>query len=96
MVFGIHCNFFIVLSIRLKTCRSNVFFLFYKAPKSRTRLRDFTRLSNLSRSLNGLSFLHTLKHLLDVLYLLFDVNVFVLLNDVRYFDDFGTFVKTDI
>ena len=25
-VFGIHCNFFIVLTIWLKTCRSNVFF----------------------------------------------------------------------
>ena len=28
MVFGIYSNFLIVLSIRLKTCRSNVFFLF--------------------------------------------------------------------
>ena len=26
IVFGIHCNFFIVLCIQLKTCRSNVFF----------------------------------------------------------------------
>ena len=26
IVFGIDCNFFIVLSIRLKNCRSNVFF----------------------------------------------------------------------
>ena len=27
-VFGSYCNFFIVLPIRLKTCRSNVFFFF--------------------------------------------------------------------
>ena len=27
IVFGIHCNFLIVLPIQLKTCRSNVFSL---------------------------------------------------------------------
>ena len=30
MVFGIHCNFFIVLPNRLKTCRSNDFLFFTK------------------------------------------------------------------
>ena len=28
IVFGIHCNFFTVLPIQLKTCRSNAFFFF--------------------------------------------------------------------
>ena len=28
IVFGIHCNFFIVLPIQPKTCSSNVFFFF--------------------------------------------------------------------
>ena len=43
IVFGIHCNFFNVLPIWLKTYRSNGFFLFNKAncarPKNRARLR---------------------------------------------------------
>ena len=30
IVFGIRCNFFIVLPIRLKTCRSNIFLSFTK------------------------------------------------------------------
>ena len=53
IVFGIQFNFFIVLPIPLKTCRSNVFF--YKAkcarPKNRARLRDFPRPSALDRHL---------------------------------------------
>ena len=36
IVFGIYCNFFIVLPIRLKTCRSNAFFSF-KAICARTK-----------------------------------------------------------
>ena len=48
IAYGIHCNFFIVLPIRLKTCRSNGFF-FYKAkcarPKNGARLRGLARLS---------------------------------------------------
>ena len=28
IVFGVHCNIFIVLAIRLGNCRSNVFFIF--------------------------------------------------------------------
>ena len=51
IVFGIHCNFLIVLPIRLKTCRSNVFSL-YKAKcarlKNRARLYQH-QASNLSR-----------------------------------------------
>ena len=46
IVLGIHCNFFTVLPIRLKTCRSNGFF-FYKAqfarPKNRARLKGLAR-----------------------------------------------------
>ena len=54
IVFGIYSKFFIFLSIRLKTCRSNVLFsFFYKAkcarPKNRTRLRGFARPSVLDR-----------------------------------------------
>ena len=53
IVFGIHCNFFIVLPIRLKTCRSSFFVLFYKAkcsrPKNRVRLRGFARPSSPDR-----------------------------------------------
>ena len=46
IVFGIHCNFFTVLPIRLKTCRSNVFLQDkMRAPKksSACRTRDFSR-----------------------------------------------------
>ena len=47
IVFGIPCNCFMVLSIRLKTCRSKGFFIFYMAkcalPKHRVSLRGFTR-----------------------------------------------------
>ena len=43
IVFEIHCNFFIVLPIRLKTCRSKEFFkIFYKANK---RARKIGRVS---------------------------------------------------
>ena len=45
IVFGIHCNFFIVLPIRLKTCSFNGFFNFYKAKcacqKNQEGLRGF-------------------------------------------------------
>ena len=62
IVFGIHCNFFFVLPNRPKTCRSNGFFLFYKAkcarPKNWALLRGFAcpsapnrqQVRNLSRS----------------------------------------------
>ena len=45
IVFGIHWNFFIVLPIRLKTCRSNGVFLQGRmcAPEFRARFRGFTR-----------------------------------------------------
>ena len=46
IVFGIHCNFFIVLRYRLKTYRSNDFSCFQgksARPKSRARLRGFSR-----------------------------------------------------
>ena len=47
IVFGIHCNFFIVLPIRLKTCSFNGFFNFYKAKcacqKNQAGLRGFAR-----------------------------------------------------
>ena len=49
IVLGIHCNFFIDLPIRLKTYRSDVFFVFRfdklkcKRPKNRVRLRGFAR-----------------------------------------------------
>ena len=61
IVFGIQCNFLIVLPIRLKNCISNVFFSSYKAkyarPLDRGRLRGFAhpsapdrhRAHNLSR-----------------------------------------------
>ena len=44
IAFGIHCNFFIVLPIRLKTCRSNDFLFFTRQnvrarPKNRARLK---------------------------------------------------------
>ena len=45
IVFGNDCKFFIVLPIRLKTCRSNDFFLFYKAKC----LRGFALPSNPDR-----------------------------------------------
>ena len=48
IVFGILCNFLIVVPNRLKTCRSDVFFLFYNANcerlKIQVRLRGFARL----------------------------------------------------
>ena len=48
IVFGILCNFLIVVPNRLKTCRSDVFFLFYNANcerlKTQVRLRGFARL----------------------------------------------------
>ena len=47
IMFGIHCNVFIVLPIRLKTCRTNGFLFFNKAkrahPKNWARLRGFAR-----------------------------------------------------
>ena len=48
IVFGIYCDFFIVLPIWLRTSISNVFFVFfYKAkcarPKNRARLRGDAR-----------------------------------------------------
>ena len=53
IVFKIHCNFFIVLTIRLKTCRSNSFFVFWKAkcahPKNRACLWGFARSSGHDR-----------------------------------------------
>ena len=64
IVFVIHCNFFIVLPIRLKTCGSNVF-SFYKAkcarPKNQGHLRgcvrpsalDWHRACNLSRPVSA-------------------------------------------
>ena len=45
IVFGIHCNFFIVLPARLKTCRSNIFFVFQQGKKFLARLRGFVHLS---------------------------------------------------
>ena len=50
IVFGIYCDFFIVLPIWLRTSISNVFFgFFYKAkcarPKNRARLRGDARSS---------------------------------------------------
>ena len=53
IVFGIQCNFFIVLPIWLENCRSSVFFVFYKAKwahlKNQARLRDFPRFYALDR-----------------------------------------------
>ena len=45
IVFGIHCNFFIVLPKRLKTCRLMDFFKKEKfaRPKNRVRLKGFAR-----------------------------------------------------
>ena len=55
-VFGIHCNFFIVLTIWLKTCRSNVFFFFrrenmraWKIKKKRFCVRAHPWAGSLSR-----------------------------------------------
>ena len=48
IMFGIHCNVFIDLPIRLKTCRTNGFLFFNKAkrahPQNGARLRGFARL----------------------------------------------------
>ena len=62
IVFGIRCNFFIVLLIRLKTCRSSIFFFYYyKAkcapPKNRVHLRGFVHPSAPNR--------HWARNLLD-------------------------------
>ena len=38
IVFRIHCTFFIALTIRLKACGSNVFFLLYKAKCARQQI----------------------------------------------------------
>ena len=50
IVFGIHCNFFIVLPIRLETCRSNIFLFF-------TRLLPFKQTKNIrsTRLFGGVS-----------------------------------------
>ena len=63
IVFGIHCNFFIDLPIRLKTCRSDVLFPFDKAkckrPKNRVRLRGFPRPIDMGHAIfPGLILLH--------------------------------------
>ena len=46
IVFGIHCNFFIVLPIKLKTCRSNGFLFF---PKQYVCARKIGRISEVCR-----------------------------------------------
>ena len=51
IVFGIHCNFLIVLPIQLKTCRSNSFFLF---TRQNVRLKGFACLN--ARSASGAQF----------------------------------------
>ena len=47
IVFGIHCNIFIVLPIRLKTCRSNAFFFFIRR---NVRARKIGRVSEILRA----------------------------------------------
>ena len=47
IVFGIHCNFFIVLPTRLKTCRSNGFLFF---TRQNVRARKVGRVSEVLRT----------------------------------------------
>ena len=47
IIVGVYCNVFIVLPIRVKTCRCNVFSFFTRLkcarPKNRARVRSFAR-----------------------------------------------------
>ena len=49
IVFGIHCNFFIVLPIRLKPCRSNGFLCFTMQNVRARKLSTSQRFSELDR-----------------------------------------------
>ena len=75
VVFAIHNYFFIVLRIRIKICRYNIFFLFYKAncahPKNREQLRCLAHLSapdqhrarNFSRPIKAVDYFAKMLHL---------------------------------
>ena len=47
IIFRIHCNFFIVLPIRLKTCNPNVFLLFFT--RQNVRAQNIGRVSEVLR-----------------------------------------------
>ena len=57
-VSGIHCNFFIFSPIRLKTCRSNVFFFFIRQNVS---AREIGRVAKVFRArwASGAQFVQT-------------------------------------
>ena len=88
IAFEIHCNFYIVLPIWLKTCRSNSFFCFLHskncAPKKSRRLRGFTipnapdrhRARNLSRL--------AIAFELSTICIVFEIDMLLLLSGYMY------------
>ena len=62
-VFRIHCTFFIALPIRLKTCRSNVFFVFTRQNVRARKIRRVQRfcVPERARSTSGAQFVQACK-----------------------------------